>query len=177
MKSSEEYLQLPYARIVIPDGPNGFHGEVLEFPGCFAQGDTVDEAYANLENAAESWIGASLAQGHEIPLPSSSLTYSGKIVLRLPKSIHRQAARLAERDAVSLNTYLVSAVAAKVGAEDFYATLTDRFENRIMETAYSFLGYIQVAQTAGNSIRPLPNASIQTGHTASTNLVRLTKGR
>jgi antitoxin HicB len=134
MKTPRNYLQQPYARIVIPVETSGFHAEILEFPGCFAQGETVEEAYTNLENAAESWIEVTLAQGHEVPEPSSTLTFSGRIALRLPKSIHRQAARMAERDETSLNTYLVSAVAAKVGVEDFSSVLVQRIEQRLATT-------------------------------------------
>ncbi len=37
--------------------------------------------------------------------------------MRLPKSLHAQAVRLAEADGVSLNTFLVAAVAAQVEAK------------------------------------------------------------
>jgi predicted RNase H-like HicB family nuclease len=161
MKTPKNYLQQPYARIVIPTEPSGFHAEILEFPGCFAQGDTPEEAYANLEKAAESWIEACLSQGQEVPEASSSLTFSGRIVLRLPRGIHRQASRMAERDQISLNTYLVSAVSARVGAEDFYKTLADRFEHRILTTvstltqeAINFLAFQTTSKAEIRSIKP-----------------------
>lgn len=136
MKKAKNYLRHPYARVVIPVEPNSFHAEILEFPGCFAQGETVEKAYANLEIAAESWIDSCLARGQEVPQPSSSLTYSGRIAFRLPRSIHRRAAQLAERDASSLNTFLVSAVAEKVGAEDLYSALATRLEQRLSVAAF-----------------------------------------
>ena len=126
METIKSYLQQPYARIVIPVEPSGFHAEILEFPGCFAQGEKVEEAYANLERAAESWIEVCLAQGKSIPEPSSSVSYSGRIALRLPRSIHQKSAQLAERDETSLNTYLVSAISERVGAEEFYNVLAQR---------------------------------------------------
>ena len=129
-----QYLQLPYARIVIPVEPSGFHAEILEFPGCFAQGERVEEAYENLERAAESWIEVCLSQGKNIPEPSSSLSFSGRIALRLPRSIHKKSAQLAERDETSLNTYLVSAISARVGAEEFYNVLAERLEQRLTTT-------------------------------------------
>lgn len=154
MKTPKDYLLQPYARIVIPVEPNSFHAEILEFHGCFAQGETVEDAYANLEKAAESWIETSLSQGQEVPEPSSSTTFSGKIALRLPRSIHRQAAKMAERDRSSLNTYLVSAVAAKVGAEDFNSLLALRLEVRLeqhLTTTFSRLA--QAAFYAWNDYR------------------------
>src|SRR4030042_2335049 len=61
--------------------------------------------------------------------------FGGKIALRLPRSLHRQAVRFAERDGISLNQFLVSAISAKVGAEDSFARLIDKFEKRISTTA------------------------------------------
>lgn len=148
-----EYLQLPYARVVMPVEPGGgFHAELLEFYGCFAQGETIEEAYGNLEEAAESWIENALAQGHEIPKPAAALDYSGRIVLRLPQGIHQQAAIFAERDQVSLNTYLVSAVASKIGAEEFYNALANKFENQIMHTFRAAYSSFQNIQTTSNGV-------------------------
>ncbi|MHB8413359.1 MAG: type II toxin-antitoxin system HicB family antitoxin [Candidatus Acidiferrales bacterium] len=155
MMTVKDYLEQPYARIVIPVEADGFHAEILEFPGCFAQGKTVEDAYANLEKAAEAWIDACLSQGQEIPEPSSNLTFSGRVALRLPRSIHRQAVKMAERDQTSLNTYLVSAVSAKVGAEDICNMLAQRLEQRLVQAAYYAYNYV-VEQTAGTKIiRPL----------------------
>jgi len=124
----EEYLKLPYARILIPDESGTFSAQILEFPGCFSQGNTPDEAFRNLEEAAIGWIEAALSQGQEIPTPSENHGYPGKIALRLPKSIHKRAVQLARRDGTSLNQFLVTAIAARVGSEDLYIRLLDKFE-------------------------------------------------
>ena len=39
----------------------GFSAEVPALPGCFTQGETIDEVRANLREAAEGW----LAVAHE----------------------------------------------------------------------------------------------------------------
>jgi predicted RNase H-like HicB family nuclease len=170
MNRAKSFLRQPYARIVIPED-RGFHAEILEFPGCFAQGETLEEAYANLESAAESWIDACLSQGQEVPGPSSTLTYSGRIVLRLPRGIHKRAAQLAERDQTSLNTYLVSAVAAKVGTEDLYNILTERLEEKMSRAAYQVYATQATALTgAQKTLRPLPVKVGQEATTASPKL-------
>lgn len=142
---------------MIPTTPKGFHAEILEFPGCFAQGETVEEAYANLEKAAESWIETCLEQGQTVPEPSTTLTFSGRIVLRLPKMVHQQAAKLAERDNCSLNGFLVSAVSTKIGAEDFYNVMADRLEKRMMEAAVLWQRFLAIDHTKvrDRMIRPL----------------------
>lgn len=152
MNKPKDYLRQPYARIVVPVENSGFHAEILEFPGCYAEGSTLDEAYDNLESAAESWIQTAIEQGQEIPEPSNSMTYSGRIVLRLPRLIHKRAAQLAERDQTSLNTYLVSAVSQKVGAEDLYNILTDRLEKRIASAASSAFAACYSAQALTSGV-------------------------
>lgn len=171
MENLKNYLQQPYARIVIPTEGSGFHAEILEFPGCFAQGSTVEEAYANLESAAKSWIETCLAQGQEIPGPTSNLTFSGRIALRLPRGIHRQAARMALRDQISLNSYLVSAVSAKVGAEDFYGTLATRMEQHVLTTVTTFvqeaIDFLSPMTSSRTVIKPLPILSETASNTAN----------
>ena len=41
-----------YARVITPEADGGYSAEIVEFPGCVTQGETVEEAYANLEDAA-----------------------------------------------------------------------------------------------------------------------------
>jgi hypothetical protein len=72
--------------------------------------------HTNLEEVAESWIEAVLELGQEVPTPVSEATYSGRVLLRLPRSIHRKAAEAAERDGTSLNQYIVVALAERLGA-------------------------------------------------------------
>jgi predicted RNase H-like HicB family nuclease len=127
----ERYLAQPYARILVPDAKGGFSAELLEFSGCFAEGETANEAYANLERAASSWMEVALSQGQEIPPPSASYGYSGRLVLRLPRELHRLASQKANRDGVSLNQCLVTAIAAWVGADNLYQGLVDPLLERI----------------------------------------------
>ena len=126
-KTAEQYLKSPYARILIPQEDHTFFAEILEFPGCFAQGTTPQEAFGNLEEAAKAWIESALDQGQEIPQPSTNEGFSGKLILRLPRSIHRRAARMAERDRTSLNQFLMAAIAERLGAESLYKRMIEGF--------------------------------------------------
>lgn len=150
-----DYLRKPYARVVIPDESGGYYAEILEFPGCFADGSTVEQAYEELENAAESWIEVRLSLGQEVPKPFSNLDYSGTISLRLPRSVHKRAAIMAERDRTSLNTFLVSAVAERVGAEDLYNIIAKRLEQRLSQAAFE--AYVHATSLTGRKkvLRPL----------------------
>jgi len=135
IKTSADYLREPYTRVLIPEEEGGYSAEILEFPGCYSQGETAEEAIQNVEEAARNWIEATLASGKPIPDPSSHYQYGGKIALRLPRSLHRQAMRLAERDGVSLNHWLTTAIAARVGAEDLCNRLAERVERSWISAA------------------------------------------
>jgi predicted RNase H-like HicB family nuclease len=149
MNDTQELLKKPYARLIVPDS-GVYVAQVAEFPGCFAEGKTPDEAYANLEVAAESWIESAYAQGFPVPEPFASQEYSGTVSLRLPKSLHRRASEYAHRDGVSLNQTLVTAIASWVGSEDAFARSVARIDGKINQ-----LVRLQTARTifSGVSIR------------------------
>ena len=54
--------------------------------------------------------------------------------MRLPRSIHRQITKMAERDATSLNQFLVAAISMRVGAEDAYTRIAERLERHLTST-------------------------------------------
>lgn len=111
-----EYLKRPYGRLVTPDSDEGtFLAEIFEFPGCYAVGETAPDALAKLEEVAVDWIDAALEQGQSIPEPMDNADYSGKLVLRMSKGMHKKAAQCAEREGVSLNSFIANCVAEQVG--------------------------------------------------------------
>jgi predicted RNase H-like HicB family nuclease len=137
-KAPLEYLKEPYARVIVPEETGGYAAEILEFPGCFAAGETPEEAYQNLEGVAKEWIEAEVEAGREIPAPSDVEAFSGRYALRMPRGLHQQAARMAEREGTSLNTYIVTAIAARAGADDLFHRMVEKIETR--ETRWVFQG-------------------------------------
>jgi predicted RNase H-like HicB family nuclease len=131
-----ELLKKPYTRALIPDEESGtFTARLMEFPGCFAQGDTPAEAYQRLEAAAESWIEAAIEMHQTIPPPASDADFGGRFALRLPRSLHRQAAELAELDGISLNQFIVSTLSEKVGAVGCFRSLAQQFRAVVADAA------------------------------------------
>jgi predicted RNase H-like HicB family nuclease len=117
MTRSTEYLKRPYGRMVVPESDGSFRSEIVEFPGCFAVGDTAAEALTNLERVAESWLDATIAKGQRIPEPLDNSGFSGKLVVRLPRTLHKRATYTAANEGVSLNAFIVSCIAEHVGAK------------------------------------------------------------
>jgi len=106
--NTNEYLNLPYNIIIkhIKDNSGEYYfATVLELDGCMSDGATPEEAYANIREAMEGWIETKLEGGFSIPLPIDSEKYSGRFVLRIPKTLHARLAMEAANDGVSLNQY------------------------------------------------------------------------
>ena len=87
------------------------------FPGLSAFGQTEEEALTEAKVALNLFIDACRKKGIELPEPQLANSYSGQFRVRLPKSLHRQAAQLALLDGESLNQLVVRAVEARVGAQ------------------------------------------------------------
>jgi antitoxin HicB len=113
----EDYLAQPYERVLIPDREaGGYTALIKEFPGCVSEGESADEALKRLENAAFAWIEAALYLGQDIPTPTSSQAYSGKLALRMPRSLHQRIAEIANDSGVSINQWIVTTLSERVGA-------------------------------------------------------------
>lgn len=113
-KTIEYYMSLPYTRELIKEPEGGWFIRIKELPGCMSQGDTVEDAMTMIEDAMLGWLDVSLEDGDEIPEPKLDEDYSGKFVVRLPRSLHRQLAETAEREGVSLNQFVNVALARAV---------------------------------------------------------------
>jgi predicted RNase H-like HicB family nuclease len=99
-----------------PDGNGaGWTAGVEELPGCSSQGGTPDEAVNGIRQAMAAWITGALDEGREVPEPKTADEHSGRLLLRMPKTLHADLTRLAEREGVSLNQLITDALASVVG--------------------------------------------------------------
>ena len=58
------------------DDDQAFIAEVPELPGCAADGETHQEALANVEVVIQEWIETAKELGREIPEPKGRLTFA-----------------------------------------------------------------------------------------------------
>ena len=114
-KPLEYYLNLKYPVTIHAAPEGGFVAEIEDLPGCLAQGETLEEAYNEIEIARKLWLETTYEDGQDIPLPRDNREYSGKFIVRVPKSLHRKLNLLAEREGTSLNQYVVSELSRVVG--------------------------------------------------------------
>ena len=98
------------AHVFWSDEDEGYIATAPDLPGCSAFGETQKEALAELQDAIAAWIEASRAAGNPIPPPSQpaeEASYSGRVLVRMPKSLHARLVQQAKKEDVSLNQCIV----------------------------------------------------------------------
>lgn len=93
----------------------GYLAEFPDLPGCMADGETVEEALHEAEDALKTWLATAKEFGDAIPEPSVAANYSGQWRIRLPKSLHAALALRAKLEGVSLNTLAATILAQGMG--------------------------------------------------------------
>jgi antitoxin HicB len=115
--SLEDYTSLPYHFLLVRDGEDKgkpWTAAVEELPGCTSHGKTSDEALDEIEAAMAKWIAVALEEGREIPEPRSATTHSGRLLLRMPRTLHADLTRASEREGVSLNQFITDVLAGTI---------------------------------------------------------------
>lgn len=107
------YLALSYPFRASADPEGGYVITFPDLPGCMTQVENAADIGPVAEEARRLWIMTEYEEGESIPLPSYPEEYSGKFNLRLPRSLHRRLAELAEREGVSLNQLVASLLAER----------------------------------------------------------------
>ena len=102
----KDYMKLPYTRLVQEmndETGHYFYGRILELDGCQTTADTLTELYENLNDIMESYLEIKFENNMPIRIPETADKYSGKFVVRIPKTLHQRLAIEADREGVSLN--------------------------------------------------------------------------
>ena len=74
---------------------------------------------AVVEDGSEAYPREEMATREvEEPQPQQQNTHSGRLLVRMPQSLHAELARVAEHEGVSLNTLITGALASSVGWRD-----------------------------------------------------------
>ena len=89
----------------------GYYITVPDLKGCSTWVTSLDELEQTLYEAKLAWIEAALERGIDIPKPTEENEFSGKFLVRCPRTIHKRLVENARREGVSLNQYVVSILA------------------------------------------------------------------
>jgi predicted RNase H-like HicB family nuclease len=145
-KPLEYYLGLRYPVTLVPEAEGGYTATINDLPGCVSVGETAEEALSMIEDARRLWLEVAYEHGDEIPLPSTEREYGGKVLVRMPPSLHRRLLEQAEAEGVSLNQHIVTLLAEASalnvvrrelgGLRSDLQALKQRLDNRDKERQY-----------------------------------------
>lgn len=117
MKNLDYYMNLPYTTEVIELSTEDGGGVVLCHPelgrlSANAWGETYEEARAMLTEIKKGIFERCLSEGLPIPEPKREdlQEYSGKMLLRMPRSLHKAVTETAEAEGQSINAYIVGSL-------------------------------------------------------------------
>jgi predicted RNase H-like HicB family nuclease len=116
IKDLEYYAKLHYTIVLewYEDQGGYWVARVAELPYCIIHGITQEEALKDIEEVKLDWIQSNLEEGRQIPEPVEH-QYSGEIRVRMPPSLHHVLSDRAMIEEVSLNQFMVMALARAVG--------------------------------------------------------------
>jgi len=113
-----------YSHVISPidaaDG-GGLLFTMPDIPGVIADGATEMEAIADGREAFITTVSAMVDMGQEVPAPAfnaqdfTPASASGKVLARLPRSMHLQLTARAKTEGVSLNSLVLAFIAEGLG--------------------------------------------------------------
>ncbi|HKZ80541.1 MAG TPA: toxin-antitoxin system HicB family antitoxin [Pyrinomonadaceae bacterium] len=118
------------------------------FPGLSAFGASEEEALKEGKIALAGFIETCEANNLSLPEPAIRAASSGKLQLRLPKSLHGLATRMAALEDVSLNTYIADAVRARVAGEQVAKPIIEELRRQFAATRTEVASVMTVVQPA-----------------------------
>jgi antitoxin HicB len=117
-KNLDYYLSLKYPFKVETISEEDGGGYMITYPdlyGCMSDGETIEEALINGEDASKAWIQTAYEKSIIVPEPNTVIDkFSGRITLRTPKSLHKDLVEQAEKEGTSLNQYIVYLLSKEV---------------------------------------------------------------
>ena len=118
VKNLKYYMKLKYPTQITEISAEDGGGYLIEIPllkGCVSDGETITEALKNIEEAKEEWFAYMLENNLSIPEPADISKYSGKFVVRIPKSLHKTISEQSRMEGLSLNQYVANSLAYVAG--------------------------------------------------------------
>jgi len=101
-------------RALSKDEGGGFLVEYPDIPGCMSDGDTVQEAVVNGREALRDCLDVLRESGQPVPKPNREAAQWRQ---RLPQTLYSKLKLEAEREGVSINSFVTAIIAEAIGAK------------------------------------------------------------
>jgi predicted RNase H-like HicB family nuclease len=116
VENAPDRPDVPYPITLVQDADEGdWVATVDALAGCTARGATPQEALDAVSGRLVEFMEAAAREGREVPDPKSLQSHSGRLLLRMPQTLHAELSRVAERESVSLNQFITDILAGALG--------------------------------------------------------------
>ncbi|MBP2071601.1 type II toxin-antitoxin system HicB family antitoxin [Thermoanaerobacterium butyriciformans] len=115
--ANELNYKIELVKLSEKDG-GGYLAYVPKLPGCMSDGETPEEALKNVQDAIKCWVETAKELNRAIPEfdeYKDENDYSGKILLRMPKTMHKILSEMAEKEEISLNNLIQNLLSFAIG--------------------------------------------------------------
>jgi len=119
-----------------------------DLPGCLMHGEDLNEAINKAFVVKDEWIETAFEKGWAIPEPSMPLETTGRLTLRIPKSMQKKVIDRADEEGVSQNQLIVTFIAEglerfsiKGSVNGIIDTQNKIFDKISMQSAQAILSY------------------------------------
>jgi hypothetical protein len=130
----------------VHDGETIYKATVAELPHLATYEDTWEAAYASIVEDIEALHAMAVQNGHPFPPPMSEpAECTGRVTLRLPRTLHHRLAEQSLRDDVSLNTCIVALLAEALSANSVASAMVLSMQRQLRE----MLGTTDLLHQAG----------------------------
>lgn len=126
-------------RPLTEDEGGGYLAYIPDLPGCQGDGETHEEAIADLRLAFDAWVITAKELGREIPGAGTLEQKPIAALIRFPRTLHAELTSLAKSEGVSFNSLVVSNMSRLVGEQSAAQFYTSK-------------GTISVSEFAGNVV-------------------------
>ena len=91
----------------------GYLVEYPDVPGCMSDGETIEEAIANGREALRDCVAVFHESGRKVPKPGIEAAQWRQ---RLPRTLYSKLTVQAEKEGVSINSFVTAIIAEAIGA-------------------------------------------------------------
>ncbi|MCH4013417.1 MAG: toxin-antitoxin system HicB family antitoxin [Solobacterium sp.] len=128
MKTAKEY-PIILDQIKTDDGLE-WEARYPDLPGVVGGGETAQEALEDAEDNLKAHLEFLKEDGVLPPEPTDleESNYSGKISLRMSKSLHEKVSLIAKKEGISINQFINEAIAEHVGCKEITYSVSNMFQ-------------------------------------------------
>ena len=107
IKNIEYYMSLHYPVTIVKEDDGSYFIEYPDLEGCFACGETIEDALQMGEDARREWTECALESASFIPEPTSAADCPDNYKVHMPKSLYRTLSKRSKEEHCSMNQLCV----------------------------------------------------------------------